>query len=225
MTVHLLVEGPSELAFFETWARRLLKGCELTIHAHRGRGRLPSDLASRPDPKHHGLLDQLPAKLRGFAQSLGPGDAVVVLVDADADSPGEFAAAIENAARSIAPTLRVYVHLAIEETEAFYLGDLRAIERVYPRADMSAARRRVPDSICGTWELFGRVIHDGGGNKTSWAEAMGPAVTVRAEQSRSPSFRTLVAGLRDVVSAMPKKPLDRRRHHPIRTSSEPGRRR
>jgi hypothetical protein len=89
----------------------------------------------------------------------------------------------------IGSKLRVLVRLAVEEIEAFYLGDLRALERAFPEADMRRARAYVPDSICGTWELFGKIVRDGGGNKVAWAEAMGPRLTTQAERSRSPSFR------------------------------------
>ena len=41
------------------------------------------------------------------------------------------------------------------------------------KARMKQARAYEPDSICGTWERFGKIIDDPGGNKVAWAEAMG----------------------------------------------------
>jgi hypothetical protein len=196
MTLHLLVEGPSEHAFLERWAPRLLHETEVRIHPHQGKGELPRHLASRPSPERRGLLDQLPAKLRGFANSDEPDKhRILVLVDADNDDAEDLAAQISKVAGKVAPGLSVIVRVAVEETEAFYLGDLKALRDAFPTADMTLARSYKPDSICGTWELFGKVVNDGGGNKVAWAEAMGPVVTTRAEESRSSSFKKLVRGL------------------------------
>ena len=83
---------------------------------------------------------------------------------------------------------------------AFYLGDLRGIKKAYPAADMSTAGRYEPDSICGTWELFSRVVDDDGGNKAQWAEAMGRVMTTNPSESRSPSFRALCRALRRLAT-------------------------
>lgn len=225
MTIHVLVEGPSERAFLERWGGRLLKEQRLRVYPHEGKGSLPSNLKVRPNPRHRGLLDQLPAKLRGFEAILTPEDTVVVLVDADNDSQAELVDRIQRAAEKVAPRLRVVVHVAVEETEAFYLGDLRALQQAYPKADMKRARAYAPDSICGTWELFGHVIGDGGGNKVDWAEAMGPRVTVRPGGSRSPSFRSLLAGLVGLLPGKRSKQRPRSYRHPTKTRTDASRRR
>ena len=226
MTIHVLVEGPSEHAFLERWAPRLLGDVPMKIHPHQGKGSLPADLDARPEPSRRGLLDQLPAKLRGFAAALDPvADAVLILVDADDDEPDAFASKITAAAQTIAPRLRLSVRLAVEEFEAFYLGDLRALERAFPTAKMSRARAYVPDSICGTWELFGRIVGDGGGNKVAWAEAMGPRVTTRPEKSRSPSFKAMVAAFMELVPLPPARAKRRAWRHPQKAHRDPGRRR
>ena len=200
MTLHVMVEGPSEDAFLTPWLDRLVNGVELKIHRHQGKGALPQDVHAPPDRQRRGLLDQLPAKLRGFATSRNKPKAVVVLVDADNENPAGLACTIEAIARDVAPRLRVLVRVAVEETEAFYLGDLRALARAFPDADMEKARAYTPDSICGTWELFGEIVGDDGCNKVAWAEAMGPRVTVRPSESRSPSLRGLIAGILDVAT-------------------------
>ena len=196
MTIHLLVEGASELALFERWAPRLLGSGAVRVHPHQGKGELPRDLDAVPDTKQRGLLDQLPAKLRGFANAVhSKTHHVVILVDADRDDPSVLAARISEAASRVAPALSVMVRLAVEETEAFYLGDQKALRRAFPGADMAKARAYQPDSIVDTWELFGAIVGDGGGNKVAWAEAMGPVLTTRAAHSRSPSFKDFVRGL------------------------------
>ena len=117
------------------------------------------------------------------------------------------------------------VRLAVEETEAFYLGDLKALKKAFPRADMATARRYVPDSVVDTWELFGRIVHDGGGNKVAWAEAMGPVLTTKASQSRSPSFKGFVRGLLGLAPPAPAKPKRRRYRHISKKTLKPARRR
>ncbi len=187
MTIHILVEGSSEFALLQHWARRLLKSHPVKIHPLQGKGNLPNDLQSTPNPRSRGLLDQLPAKLRGFAKYLRPEtDRVLVLVDSDDDDTAELTTRIEHTARTVSPELRVIVRLAVEETEAFYLGDLTGLKRAFPRANLKCARAYRPDSICGTWELFGRVVGDAGGNKVDWAERMGPVLTTDAKRSRHP---------------------------------------
>jgi Domain of unknown function (DUF4276) len=226
MTIHVLVEGPSERAFLEPWSARLLRGHSVRVHPHQGKGTLPSNPSVRPDPRLRGLLDQLPAKLRGFAASLDPeNDGVVVLVDADDDDATELVASITKTARECAAAMNVTVHLAVEETEAFYLGDLRALEKVFPDADMRAARAYKPDSICNTWELFGRIVRDGGGNKVAWAEAMGKVVTISASESRSPSFKSLILGLRALVPSPTAPRKQRAYRHPPKDRRDPGKRR
>jgi len=151
--IHALVEGPSERAFLEPWARRLLRAHEIVVYPHQGKGALPADTTRPPDRYNRALLHQLPAKLRAFAESLDPEtERVLVLVDADDDSCEELNRDITRVARELAPGLTVLVRIAIEETEALYLGDLNAIERVFPDADLALARAYVADSICDTWE-------------------------------------------------------------------------
>jgi Domain of unknown function (DUF4276) len=226
MTVHFLVEGPSERALLERWLPRVLKNTEFRVHPHQGKGSLPDDL--NEVPKHHrrGLLDQLIAKLKGFATSKDSRNHVIfVLVDADDDDPQELATRIEQAVEQIALDLAVVVCLAVEETEAFYLGDLRALKKAFPRADLEVARNYESDSACGTWELFGRIVGDGGGNKVAWAEEMGLMLTTRASASRSPSFKKFVSKL-GTLNPEPTMSLRGRTYrHPARPRTTPDRRR
>ncbi len=227
MTIHVLVEGPSERALLERWAPRLLQDQVVKVHPHQGKGRLPKDSGRPPLPRHRGLLDQLPAKLRGFATSLNvDADRVVVLVDADDEDVPSLYEDISEVVRRVSKALRVVVAIAVEETEAFYLGDLRALKAGFPNADMKQARAYVPDSICGTWELFGRIVGDGGGDKVAWAETIGPLLTTNERVSRSPSFRKLLMALNELSP----EPLTRGKpargyRHPPKQRSDSSRRR
>lgn len=218
MMVHALVEGPSEKAFLEPWAKRLLKGHVLKAYPHQGKGKLSS---SPPDRRQRGLLDQLPAKLAAFGSSLNAEtDRVLVLVDVDNDDWEDLDRKLTELVETLNPRPVVLFRFAVEELEAFYLADRKALSSAFPDHDRASVDAYVPDSICGTWELFGRVIGDGGGNKVVWAEAMGKVLTVRAGESRSPSFQKLCSGLRGLVAndptPKPKKAKPRRARRAVK---------
>ena len=219
MTVHVLVEGPSEQTLVERWAKRFLRKDVVRVHPHQGKGKLPKKLTARPDPRNRALLHQLPAKLRAFAAAPDSREnGVLVLVDADDDDCRDLADSLLKAAKAVAGQLRVVIRVAVEETEAFYLGDLRALKAAFPDANLALARKYVPDSICGTWELFGEVVGDGGGNKVAWAEAMAPNLTTDPKRSRSPSFRALCRALRRLAQPLQRSPTRaKKRRHVART--------
>src|SRR5271169_6264361 len=83
--LEVLTEGSSDVpAVKEILTRRfkLKENEHFRIHPHRGKGSLPDNPLSLPDPKRRGLLDQLPAKLRGYAH-MPQWYCIVVLVDSD----------------------------------------------------------------------------------------------------------------------------------------------
>jgi hypothetical protein len=198
MKIHALVEGASEKAFLDRWAERFLKGHELRVYPHQGKGTLPNQ-SKQQDSRKRGLLDQLPGKLAAFGQALDPSlDRVLVLIDADDDDWMQLAQQLEELLAALDSRPNVFFGFPVEELEAFYLGDLKALATAFPEFNRELAAKYTPDSVCGTWELFGQVVSDGGGNKVAWAEAMGKVLTTKPEESRSPSFRTFCRGLRQL---------------------------
>lgn len=201
MIVHALVEGPSEKEFLEPWAKRFLKGHVLKAYPHEGKGKLRKGSVN---PKQRGLLDQLPAKLRALGKSLDPSqERVLVLVDADDDNIVALEGLLEQLTETLQPAPVVLYRFAVEELEAFYLADQKALRTAFPDFNSRLARNYVPDSVVGTWELFGEIIGDDGGNKVAWAKAMAKVLTIRAEESRSPSFKKLCSGLLNLVNSAP----------------------
>jgi hypothetical protein len=104
--------------------------------------------------------------------------------------------------------------LAIEEIEAWYLGDGDALRAAYPRGKWAALDGYVQDSICGTWELLADALHPGGIRavrragwplpgklKDQWAESIGPLMD--PERNQSPNFRKLRDGLRALTAGEP----------------------
>lgn len=154
------------------------------------------------------LLNELPRLIRGFGSTPGI-DAVVVVVDADARPCAPFLAELKSLVRSKpAPPLVVF-RLAIEEIEAWLLGDRQALLAAYPRARKAALQRYKQDSICDTWELLADAIYPGGSSKladggyqqigamkSEWARLIGERMDV--ESNVSPSFRKF----RDTVARL-----------------------
>jgi len=65
------------------------------------------------------------------------------------------------------PKPETYFCIAIEEGEAWYLGDLIAVKKAYPQAKDTILNSYVNDSICDTWELLADALFSGGTRKLS----------------------------------------------------------
>lgn len=200
MRLHILVEGPSEAVLLREWLPRFLpSGHSFTIIQHRGKGHIPGNPARRPNPNNEGLLDQLPAKLRAYGKSLmSDTDRVVVLVDLDNDNCHDLKNRLIALLKYCKPKPVVLFRIAIEETEAFYLGDWKAIKAAFPKAKYHKLRGYEQDSICGTWEQFQQIIGAPSEDKVEWAKLMGPHLTTLwsgPKANKSPSFCQFCRGL------------------------------
>jgi hypothetical protein len=176
------------------------------LHAYRGIGRIPVGLSAKSDPSKRILLDQLPRVLRGYAKTPGI-DAVVVVVDADDRDCIGFLGELRSLAASCGAAKMTLFRLAIEETEAWYLGDRVALQLAYPSARVRQLEGYTQDSQSGTWELLAAAIYPGGMSamrragwplpgqiKHEWAERIGPLLD--PDRNLSPSFRKLRDGFR-----------------------------
>jgi hypothetical protein len=200
MRIHFLVEGPSEKVFLEHWLPRFLPPQHsFKIIPHRGKGKIPGDPSKKPDPKRQGLLDQLPAKLRAYGKELRPAaDRILILVDLDRDDCQVLKQRMVDILDYCAPPPTVLFRIAIEETEAFYLGDKPAIRRAFPKCKLSKMDSYVQDSICNTWELFREVIGETGEDKVEWAKLIAPHLTTKwigVQKNLSDSFGQLCQGI------------------------------
>jgi hypothetical protein len=185
------------------WLPRFLPKHTFRILQHEGKGKLSPHFLQRPASRRTGLLDLLPATLRAFGRSLDPAtDRVLVLIDLDRDSCSDLKARLVAVLDSCDPRPVTLFRFAIEETEAFYLGDEIAIRKAFPQAKLHRMRNYVQDSICGTWELFQVVIGATAEDKPGWARKMAPHLRTEwmgPDANRSPSFRQLCGGLRDLA--------------------------
>jgi Domain of unknown function (DUF4276) len=194
-----LVEGLSEAALLRVWCRRFLPGHTVIVLPHRGKGRLPGQEGTGPKAGQDGLLDLLPKTLKAFGRELNPQtDRVLVLLDLDKQNCLELESRLLRELDRCDPRPYVLFRIAIEETEAFYLGDRPAIHKAFPQAKLDKLRNYVQDSICGTSELFREVIGATGDDKRRWAEKMAPHLGTAwkgKNANASPSFRQLCKAL------------------------------
>ncbi len=220
MHIEFLVEDASGKTMLEGLLPKILAGHDLTykVHSYKGiGGKIPHDF--KHDPKmarHRILLDNLPKLLSGYGkafQNYGPGYSAVVVVVCDLDRrdktlfEGELNALLYRC--EVQPQTRFC--LAIEEGEAWFLGDMPAILKAYPNCRSSARANYRQDSICGTWELLADMLYQGGHlrlmqygyqavgkEKNLWAEKITPFMDV--EQNLSPSFCCFRDTVREIVS-------------------------
>lgn len=175
-----------------------------SCHLYKGIGRIPKNLNSKTDPRKRILLDQLPRLLRGYGNAFSnyPEDyqAVVILVcDLDNKSLNLFLQELCAILDACNPKPETRFCIAIEEGEAWFLGDIQAIKSAYPKAKMAVLNCYENDSICGTWERLADAVFPGGvqslldkgwqavgAEKSSWSERISPHMDIA--NNSSPSF-------------------------------------
>ena len=157
MHIEFLVEEQSAEATLTNLLPKLLsEEHSYQIHPFQG----------KPD-----LLGSLEKRLLCYRHWIPPDWRVVVLVDKDDHDCLQLKQQMESAAhdagfgtRQSSPDHVVVVNrIAIEELEAWFLGDFDAVLAAYPRVhDRSRAKRfRKPDEIVGgTWQALERVLRE-----------------------------------------------------------------
>lgn len=173
------------------------------IHSYKGIGRVPKNMKDTKNAEHRILLENLPKLLKGYGKAFKtyPTDhfSVVILVcDLDDKCPKAFREELLNILNSCKPQPKTEFCFAIEEGEAWFLGDLKAIKIAYPKAKDSVFATYVNDSICGTWEKLADAIYTGGSQqlikkgwqaigaeKHKWATEIPPFMDVTINKSQS----------------------------------------
>lgn len=174
------------------------------VFSYKGIGKIPKGLNYTKNVKARILLDQLPRILRGYGKTFSKQKeyfpAVLIIVcDLDDNCPIDFKYSLESILNMCVPKPDTFFCFAIEEGEAWLLGDFAAIKAAYPKCDNSILGKYSNDSICGTWELLADAIYPGGSSnlkrkgwcsigeeKSAWATKICPHMDVQA--NLSPSF-------------------------------------
>ena len=214
MHFEVLVEDASGSIALEHILEKIL-GPNYTDHSwrikeYKGIGRIPRDLRGVTDPKARILLDRLPEILQGYGRSLTDNSWVVVVVDLDDKDCIKFKQELVNMLNACNPRPKTLFRIAIEEIEAWLLGDPAAVRSAYPNARDAVLSGYVQDSICGTWEVLADAIYPGGASqlkalgyppagmsKCEWASNIAPRMDV--DGNRSKSFQVFRDGVRNLA--------------------------
>jgi len=172
------------------------------VRGYKGAGRIPRNMKTATGVKKRFLLSMLPTMLRAYGKSLQPRDqyGVVVVVDSDRKDCHDFKEELVAILDRCNPAPRTLFRIAIEEMEAWLLGDRDAITAAFPRARTAPLAGYNQDSVCGTWEVLADAVYPGGAEplkklgfpytgqaKCDWAERIAPEMDIDA--NASPSFK------------------------------------
>ena len=159
------------------------------------------------------LLNDLATYMRGFQRSLqGIAASLIIVLDNDNNNPKEFMGRLNKVAVSNGIEMDYVFCLAIEEMEAWLLGDEIAIQKAYPKYKRNVLHDYKQDSICGTWEILADVVFKGGIReirkkkmsyveigklKSEWAGKIGDYMVF--EDNKSPSFQVFYRAICDRI--------------------------
>ena len=144
------------------------------------------------------LKKSIPIKMRAYPQYGYP---VKVLIIHDQDSNDCRNLKNELSALCGATTIPFIVRIACKELENWYLGELTAIERVYPETKASTlvykAKYRNPDSLHGAEELKKMTRNF---SKTQAAREISQCIDIN--NNTSPSFNHTIDAIRKLCSRL-----------------------
>ncbi len=220
MHFKVFVEDQSGKAMLDIVLPKIIdKPHTFDVKAYGGIGRIPKNLKSNDDARKRLLLDQLPKLLRGHGKTFAGYSAdypaaVIVVCDLDNKCLKTFRQELLTVLNACDPKPETRFCIAIEEGEAWLLGDIPAIKAAYPNARDNILGSYENDSICGTWELLANAVFSGGASglkkkgwlavgteKSVWSEKITPHMNV--DKNASPSFRHFREKVRGLAQATP----------------------
>lgn len=185
------------------------------VISYRGIGRIPKNLKSRTEARNRILLDRLPELLKGYGKTYASNPAkystvLIVICDLDNKCLKTFRQKLLDLLNACNPEIETRFCIAVEEGEAWFLGDIPAIKTSYPKAKDSVLNNYKNDSICGTWELLAEAVFTGGlralkkedkqatgREKSIWAQKITPHMNV--DKNASPSFCYFRDKIRELI--------------------------
>jgi hypothetical protein len=217
MHFEILVEDKSGKKLLEAIVPKICPEATFRIINYKGIGKIPLYHKNSPPPDRKYILAQLPRLLKGYGKTYpeGVGDtSVVIIIDCDTNDCKKLISDMKDLLNACSPQPRALFRIAIEECEAWILGDKTAIKKAYPHAKKKPLETYTQDSICGTWEVLADAVYPGGSTmlskkryneigkaKYEWAERISPFIDVETNQSYS--FQKLRNGLRRLANKIP----------------------
>lgn len=217
MHLEILVEDVSGKKALDILVPKIVGDIHTFVtRSYKGIGKIPKNLKGQTDASKRILLDQLPKLLKGYGKTFAKYPeqytaAVVLVCDLDDRCLRSFRQQLFTILDYCQPKPDTRFCFAIEEGEAWLLGDIPAIKKKYPRARDAVLNRYINDSICGTWELMADALFPGGSRalsskgwqaigdeKSKWAQSIAPEMDV--ECNASPSFCYFRDKLRDLTA-------------------------
>jgi len=219
MHFEILVEDQSGKKALDILVPKIIAiGSDNTVRviSYKGIGRIPRNLRGVTDPSKRILLDRLPKLLKGYGKTFDSDlpnyrRAVIVVCDLDNKCLRDFRQELLNVLNRCNPQPETRFCIAIEEGEAWLLGDLSAIKVAYPRAKEAVLDSYTNDSICGTWEKLADALYSGGksalskkgwqavgAEKSKWAETI--ALKMDVGNNNSLSFCYFRNKLRELIN-------------------------
>ncbi len=184
MILEVLVEEASAKVALELLLPRIAPDAWATVHAFNG----------KPD-----LLAKLVPRLKGYAHF--DEVVVVILVDRDREDCRELKRVLMRAVKTAGIADRALARIAVEELEAWLLGDVPALCDAFPGVPSTLGQRarfRDPDAVPGgTAEALYAVLEKAGHHGVTKTElARRVAARMDVEANRSHSFRVFRDGIR-----------------------------
>ena len=144
MHLELLVEEESAKAALEVLIPRIV-GPDHSFDIHPFRGK-------------QDLLEKLPSRLRAYSKWIPDDWRIVVLIDEDRQDCVALKQTLVDHAARVGLARRTLCRIAVEELEAWFLGDSQAITQTFPRVSARYTRWkrfRNSDAVAGgTWEAL-----------------------------------------------------------------------
>jgi len=220
MHFEVLVEDQSGKAMLAILLEKIIADPHtFEVKSYKGIGHIPRNLTSSSDASKRLLLDQLPRLLRAYGKTFASYSAndypaaVIVVCDLDDRCLKKFREELFAVLNACNPKPETRFCIAIEEGEAWLLGDIPAVKTAYPNARGNILRSYKNDAICGTWELLADAVYRGGSNqlkdegwqavgreKSRWSKTIAPHMDV--ENNVSPSFRYFREKVRGLVGTV-----------------------
>jgi hypothetical protein len=203
MHIEFLVEDLSTQEACEALLPKLLSsGTEYEIRSFKGK---------------QDLLSKLPARLRGYRAWIPQDWRIVVLLDLDNENCHDLKHKLEDMSQQAGlitktaciqgQVFQVLNRIMIEELEAWFFGDVGAIQEAYAGIPSSLAQKekyRDPDAIQGgTWEALQRELQGAGhfrGGLDKVRAAREIAQFMNPEINRSLSFQIFRQGLLELTA-------------------------
>ncbi|ACK70462.1 conserved hypothetical protein [Gloeothece citriformis PCC 7424] len=163
------------------------------------------------------LLKKLSARLKGYKAWIPDDYKIVVIVDRDEEDCQQLKKKLEQIAKDVGfitkstvqskENFQVLNRIAIEELEAWFFGDVKAIIQAYPKVSKHLNKKekyRDPDAITGgTWEALERGLqkagyHQGGLEKVKATKEI--SAYMNPQENCSKSFQIFYNGLLELIS-------------------------